>query len=32
MCHYNFTMIANIPHKNRFTIKLGSQTAFVVEV
>ena len=30
--HYNFTMIASIPHKTRFTIKLGSQTAFVVEV
>ena len=30
--HYNFTMIANVPHKTRFTIKLGSQTAFVVEV
>ena len=32
ICHYNFTMIANVPHKTRFTIKLGSQTAFVVEV
>ena len=32
MCHYNFTMIANVPHKSRFTIKSGSQTAFVVEI
>ena len=32
ICHYNFTMTANVPHKTQFTIKLGSQTAFVVEV